>query len=76
MRLLDSITDSVDMTLSTLQEMVKDREAAVPGVTKNMVQLSYWTTNKNKTYTLLTVFLLCEIIDGKSKGFCKNSVKM
>ena len=41
MRLLDSITDSVDMTLSTLQEMVKDREAAVHWVTKNMVQLSY-----------------------------------
>ena len=41
MRLLDSITDSVDMNLSTLQEMVKDREATVHGVTKSMVQLSY-----------------------------------
>ena len=27
MRLLDSITDSVDMSLSTLWEIVKDREA-------------------------------------------------
>ena len=37
-RLLDDITDSVDMGLSKLQEMVKDREArraAVHGVTKS-----------------------------------------
>ena len=43
MRWLDSITDSMDMSLSKLQEIVKGREAwrvAVQGVTKNQTRLS------------------------------------
>ena len=57
-RWLDGITDLMDMSLSKLQEIVKDREvwhAAVHGVSKNWTQLSDWTTTMHEFFFSLFI---------------------
>ena len=51
MRWLDGISNTIGMSLSKFQEMVKDREnchAAVHKITKSQTQLGDWTTMTTK----------------------------
>ena len=77
MRWLHDITDSMDMSLSHLQVMMKDREAwraAIHGVPKSQTRLSDWTTILRKisaflVYTISNIYILFICAGSQIKHF-------